>query len=184
MTKVNNGLFQFNINLAKGVYQFKFIVDGIWKTSNFYQKTRDNSGNENNVIDLTNIKEPETQTKKIQSQSEDLRNVRRNEYNSYYPKQNEMNADAPHVPYHYLRNYNINYNTRQDRLGIKRFLIYNEKNLLSENNSYKKVLLCPHVNLNHECTNCVQHSKYIRTSVSQRIRHKFLTVIYYKPQEK
>ena len=59
MTKVNNGLFQFNINLAKGVYQFKFIVDGIWKTSNFYQKTRDNSGNENNVIDLTEIKDPE-----------------------------------------------------------------------------------------------------------------------------
>ena len=186
MTKVNE-IFQFNINLAKGVYQFKFIVDGIWKTSNFYQKTRDNNGNENNVIDLTNIKEPDVQAKKenrTQSQSEDLRNVRRNEYNSYYPKQNEMNADAPHVPYHYLRNYNINYNTRQDRLGIKRFLIYNEKNLLSENNSYKKVLLCPHVNLNHECTNCVQHSKYIRTSVSQRIRHKFLTVIYYKPQEK
>ena len=95
-----------------------------------------------------------------------------------------MNTDAPYVPFHYLRNYNINYNTRQDQIGIKNFLAYNEKNLLSENNSYKKVLICPHVNLNHECTNCVQHSKFIRSSVSQRIRHKFLTVIYYKPQGK
>ena len=46
---------------------------------------------------------------------------KKSEYNSYYPKRNEMNTDAPHVPFHYLRNYNINYNTRQDQIGIKNF---------------------------------------------------------------
>ena len=60
MKRVNQSeLFQFNFDLPKGVHQFKFIVDGVWKTSNFYPKTRDNNGNENNVIDLTEIKDPE-----------------------------------------------------------------------------------------------------------------------------
>ena len=69
------------------------------------------------------------------------------EYNSYYPQKNEMNSDAPHTPFHYLKRFNINSITRQNMIGVHKFLIYNEKNLLSENNSYKNILLCPHVNL-------------------------------------
>ena len=49
-----------------------------------------------------------------------------------------MNSDAPHTPFHYLKRFNINSITRQNMIGVHKFLIYNEKNLLSENNSYKK----------------------------------------------
>ena len=150
MNHNNNGLFEFNINLPKGIYQFKFIIDGTWRTSNFYPKVRDNSGNENNQIDITNYTEPEKKedTKSVKTKPENTtKNTIKNDYNSYYPKKNEMNSDAPHTPFHYLKSFNINYNTRQNKIGKNKYLIYNEKNLLSENNSYKKVQICPHVNL-------------------------------------
>lgn len=155
---LSTGIFEFNINLPKGVYQFKFIIDGVWRFTNAYPTVKDNNGNTNNVIDITNYVEPQekkTEDKngnnsKESSKKDNSENYylkKKNDYNSYYPKKSEMNTDAPHVPYHYLKNFNINYNTRQNKIGIKKFLIYNEKNLLSENNSYKKILICPHVNL-------------------------------------
>jgi len=37
-------------------YEYKFRVDGNWRTAPEQPVTRDNRGNENNVIDLTNAK--------------------------------------------------------------------------------------------------------------------------------
>ena len=92
-----------------------------------------------------------------------------------------MNTDAPRTPHHYLYKYNINYNTRQNKIGKGKYLAYKEKNLLSENNSYKKVMVCPHVNLNHHTSNICHIDHLVRACSSQRIRHKFVTLIYYKP---
>ena len=48
------------------------------------------------------------------------------EYNSYYPQKNEMNSDAPYTPFHYLKRFNINSITRQNMIGVHKFLIYND----------------------------------------------------------
>lgn len=49
------GFFEFNINLPRGIYQFKFTVDGSWTISNCYHTIRDSNDNLNNQIDTTNF---------------------------------------------------------------------------------------------------------------------------------
>ena len=97
-----------------------------------------------------------------------------------------MNIDAPFIPPHYINFYDIDYNTKQNVIGKKKYLHFVEKDILSENSCYKNILSCPHVNLNH-CCNCCKvgnDDKYIRTCTSQRYKHKLMTIIYYKPKKK
>ena len=171
------GNYEYNINLPKGNYEFKFIIDGAWRCSKYYPIIRDRNGNANNYIEVNDTTINATTTKKNNTNNNEPKI--KNDYNCYCPKVFEMNTDAPYVPFHYLHKYNIDYNTRQNVIGKRKYLIYNEKNLLSENNSYKKVLTCPHVNLNHNCSHCKMSKRYFRTCISQRVRHKFLTVVYY-----
>ena len=49
----NDNKFKFAIPLKNEIYQFKFIVDGQWEYSSNYPTQKDNLGNINNVIDLT-----------------------------------------------------------------------------------------------------------------------------------
>ena len=58
-------------------------------------------------------------------------------------------------------------------------------NLLSENNSFKKTLNCPHINLNHLITNCKNNKdeKIFRLACTQRIRHKQTTIVLYIPRK-
>ena len=190
-----NGNFEFNINLPKSIHQFKFIVDNIWKCSNNYPILNDGSGNFNNVIDLTNfvIKDEENNSnqndlekEKEKDKKKKDKNKNKNDYNCYIPNKNEMNIDAPFIPPHYINFYDIDYNTKQNVIGKKKYLHFVEKDILSENSCYKSILRCPHVNLNH-CFNCCKignDDKYIRSSTSQRYKHKLMTIIYYKPKKK
>ena len=54
MTKnKKNNFYELTLYLPKGEYQFKFIVDNIWKCSNFYPTVTDLNNNTNNVLDNT-----------------------------------------------------------------------------------------------------------------------------------
>ena len=142
--------FEFNINLPKINHEFKFIVDGVWKCSKFYPTSRDNSGNENNIINLTNFITKEERNEN-NNKKEDKNNK---EYDCRFPKKQEMNFDAPNVPYQYALPYNIDFYTKQNKIGKGNFINFYERNLLSENNSYKNIMVFPHVNLNHSCLCC------------------------------
>ena len=174
------GFFEFNINLPREIHQFKFIIDGVWKCSNNYPKINDGHNNINNQIDLTNYKS-ETNSEK---ENEENKNIK--EYNCYNPKRDEMNSDAPNIPLHYFKPYVIDYNTHQFEIGNANFLKVHEKNLLSDNNSYKSIMIYPHVNLNHicSCCHCSNDCNYIRTALSQKFKNKCLTVIFYTPKKK
>ena len=56
MTKSNKNDHEFSImlELPVGQYQFKFVVDSVWRTSNEYQKINDGLNNYNNYIENTN----------------------------------------------------------------------------------------------------------------------------------
>ena len=65
--------------------------------------------------------------------------------------------------------------------GLKFQLVNND----SENSSYKTIVVFPHEKLLHLCFNkndCYDY-KYMRTSATCRIQHKFLTIIYYRPKK-
>ena len=107
-----------------------------------------------------------------------------NDYDCFVPNKNEMNLDAARIPHYYMYIYNIDYNTRQDLIRNVKYLPYKEKHLLSENNSYKLVLRCPNVNLNHICSSIdINKSKCIRTCISQRFKQKMVTIVYYRKKE-
>ena len=170
---------EFNINLPCQKHQFKFIIDGIWKCSNDYNKINDGHNNINNEIDLSKIQNEENK----KNNEDNKNNIK--EYNCYVPKKNDMNSDAPNIPLHYANPYNIDNNTHQSIIGNKKFFEWQEKNLLSENNSYKNILIYPHVNLNHTCLCCDENFQfnYLRTATSQRFKNKCLTVIFYSPKK-
>jgi hypothetical protein len=171
--------FKLKINLPKKRNEFKFIVDGEWKCSNDYPQFKNDHGIYN-YIDLS-INENKKEEKK---EKEIKKNKKKNDlnFNCYKPLKSEMNVDAPDLP-RYFSLYNIDYNTRQNKIGNQKLLIFKENNLLSENNSYKKILTCPHVNLSHCCTQVNKdNNANIITSITFRFQHKFLTIIYYKPE--
>jgi hypothetical protein len=47
--------FEICLELPKGRYEYKFVVDEIWKFSKFHPTIRDNRGNINNIIDNSNF---------------------------------------------------------------------------------------------------------------------------------
>ena len=195
-------IFEKIINLPRTKHYFKFIVDNKWVCSNQYPTTMDNSNNQNNFIDLTNYTPPKDLIRKEEYKKGEFKPYRskvivldkndKNGYNNNYPLINELNTNAPYTVTHYKPTFNLDYQSRQNtikKICKKNFLKYSEKNTLTENNTYKKILSCPHEKLLHFCQNINDleindKKKYIRGSTTIRNKHKYLTVVYLKPKQK
>ena len=145
---------------------------------NIKENNNNNNSNNNNNNNYKSINEFTTKNRKYT-----LEKII-NDYDCIVPNKNEMNLDAARIPHYYMDIYNIDYNTRQDLIRNVKYLPYKEKHLLSENNSYKLVLRCPNVNLNHICSSInINKSKCIRTCISQRFKQKMVTIVYYRKKE-
>ena len=105
---------------------------------------------------------------------------------------------------HYKPIFNLNYPSKQVALNKyieqmtnnkgkinnngkkEKNLTYKEKNFYNENNTYKKIMTCPHEKLMHFCTNLEDlkniNNHYLKVCTTVRTKHKFLTLIYYKPK--
>ena len=105
---------------------------------------------------------------------------------------------------HYKPIFNLNYPSKQVALNKyieqmtnnkgkinnngkkEKNLAYKEKNFYNENNTYKKIMTCPHEKLMHFCTNLEDfkniNNHYLKVCTTVRTKHKFLTLIYYKPK--
>ena len=195
-------IFEKIINLPRTKHYFKFIVDNKWVCSNQYPTTMDNSNNQNNFIDLTNYTPPKDLIRKEEYKKGEFKPYRskvivldkndKNGYNNNYPLINELNTNAPYTVTHYKPTFNLDYQSRQNtikKICKKYFLKYSEKNTLTENNTYKKILSCPHEKLLHFCQNINDlkindKKRYIRGCTTIRNKHKYLTVVYLKPKQK
>ena len=195
-------IFEKIINLPKKKHYFKFIVDNKWVCSNQYPTTMDISNNQNNFIDLTNYIPPKDLVKIEEYKKGELKSYRskvivldkndKNGYNNRYPSINELNTNAPSTVTHYKPNFELDYQSRQNKIkkiSKKNYLKYNEKNTLTENNTYKKILICQHEKLLHFCQNIndldINNKKrYIKGCTTIRNKHKNLTIVYYKPKQK
>ena len=150
-------IFELILDLPKKIHYFKFIVDNKWVCSDQYPTSMDNSNNQNN-------------------------------YNCKYPLAHELNSTAPNAIVHYKPCFNIDYQSNQDKIDAKLNFNYKEKNPLTENNTYKKILICPHEKLMHFCQNINDikntNKRYIKGCTTIRNKHKYLTIVYYKPKPK
>ena len=179
--------YYLELELSEGLYQFKFKVDEEWKCSKNYPTMIDN-GNENNYIELkklNNIKiKPKKNSEQIIRKKSKKFNKYKNKklnYSNFYPPKSQLNLNAPSIPNQYSNSFNLDNNTKQNELRKNNYLKHNEHNLLSENNSYKKIFITPHINLNHLISRSLYNKYSILSSMTRRIRDKYSTFVYYKP---
>ena len=203
--------YELMLYLPKGEYQFKFIVDNIWKCSSYYPTVTDQNNNTNNILDNTKelneiIKEREKEIKeKKKEKGRENKNIENNSnnnsnldfkkkphhqnaimnlseqmkknYGNIFPLKEQLNSEPPFLPQHYINPLNLN---SCGNIGEKKY-IYNslKNNLIRE--TFKAVKIPAHVYLNHIFSNCNEEKKYIRNSISFRVRSKFATIIYFHP---
>ena len=198
----DTGIFERVVYLPKEKHQFKFIVDNKWLCSSQYPTMPDDQGNINNFIDFTNYSPPEDVLsrelrKKLGDEKRDKNykdinyiNHSNNEYTTIKPQRNELNMFAPGIIRHYIPPFNLDYQSNQNKFRNKKYLKFKERNINTENNTYKKILVFPHEKLMHLCPNIddlmiKQKNKcdnnYIKICTTTRSKHKFLTTVYYTP---
>lgn len=197
-----NDTYERVVYLPKAKHQFKFIVDNKWVCSNQYPTMPDERGIINNFIDLTNYVPPENLLKdelikklgrnepeKMNKDNKEINNKNNDYTSTKMPRFNELNMIPPNIIQHYIPRFNLNYQSNQNRIGRKKYLKYTERNLKTENNTYKKILVFPHEKLMHLCPSLNElnirgkskKNNFIKISTTIRNKHKFLTTVYYRP---
>jgi 5'-AMP-activated protein kinase regulatory beta subunit len=185
----NTGFFEVNLDIPKGIHQFKFIVDGKWMYSSNYSTFNDKN-NTNNIIDTTNytnnnITRENTSSSNVKKKKKKNKDI---DYNCIYPKASEVNSEAPGIPHHYISCFDINNQTKQEYLksSFQNKLVFDKRKTIIENNTFKDIITISHDKISHICYNIGNENsdqdKFIRTSITHRIKHKFLTIIYYTPK--
>ena len=201
-----NGIYEYEMYLPKKEHTFKFIVNNKWQCSDLYPTKPDEDKNINNYIDLTNYKEPVSdkiyndesfnlskELSHINNQS--VPSIPESKYDNInskncndYPELELLNKNAPKSTSYYRKQFDINHLSRQNKLDKSEINvnindIYNIYGTV--NNSYKKIVTLHHEKLGHLISEIsgkfLKKKNYLRISSTERKKHKFLTIIYYKP---
>ena len=197
MKKDSSKNFVLNLNLPRGIHQYKFKVDGEWKYNPKFPICND-GGNINNYLDTTNLEitiktndegitaistnitennnDPSKASKKY---SKNLLKV--NSELSQNQNQNEFFDKITTVPFHFKNTMNLDLISNQNNIGIKKYMSIKEKNVLSDNLSFKKINTAPIEQINHLNSKNLENQSII-CAVSSRFRYKFTTFVYYKPK--
>ena len=195
MKKDSSKNFVLNLNLPRGIHQYKFKVDGEWKYNPKFPICND-GGNINNYLDTTNLEitiktndegitaistnitennnDPSKASKKY---SKNLLKVN----SELSQNQNEFFDKITTVPIHFKNTMNLDLITNQNNIGIKKYMSIKEKNVLSDNLSFKKINTAPIEQINHLNSKNLENQSII-CAVSSRFRYKFTTFVYYKPK--
>ena len=201
MKKEENGKFILNLNLPKGKYQYKFKVDEIWKYNENFPTINEN-GNINNIIDTSNWEitseniegkatrantsnnenNENNKSRKYLSKSKNNSFIRQKTYSNYIPKKDEIQGKVVHITFKSKSCLNI----RKNNIGNDKFMKVHEKNILSDNISYKKIDIVPNTDIDHlnikniNKQNINKNNNNLVLSVPFRYRHKYCTFVYYK----
>ena len=196
MTKdPNDNIFKCQLPLENKLYQFKFIIDNEWKCSNKYSIKEDNSGNLNNILDLTNYIEKKEETKKKTSEKKVIKiekeNIKETEinknkikrkesiYSSQYPS-NDSIIPLPLPNKRYYQSFKLDRYSHQNNIGNKKYYEFFQKYSFSDETSSKPIFLLGHINLNHLISSKNKKMINIKNCMSFRFREKACTFIYYK----
>lgn len=186
-----NDTYEIILNLPKGIHQFKFIVNGKWKCSPYYKTVIDKSDHHNNEIDTSdyiNSQIYENTSISTSTKYTSKRIKKHTEYNSKFPDKSDFNLESPEIPYHYSILIDLNIQTKRlknDKQDNE--LKFNKSRNILENESFKSIMTISHDKLTHlffNCTNDINNNKntYLRSAVTQRNKHKFITLVYFSPK--
>ena len=190
---LNTGNFEIMLNIPKGINQFKFIVDGKWVCSSFYETIKEKNIT-NNIIDLKNENKNEINYTDEWLNSREVKKKKKkkikenHEYNCIFPKEASINDESPVLPFLYINTFDLNNQTQQKKLkhyfDNKYFKFNNSRNKL-ESKNFKTIIPLNHEKVLHICYDLENNNpkdRFIKTAITQRNKHKFLTIIYYSPK--
>ena len=201
MKKKSENNYTLTLNLPRGYHEYKFKIDGEWKYNDKYP-TCNNGGNINNYLDTTNtdktLKNCDegitaistnftdnyidiSKTSKKYSKNFLQENSESNQERKDIQKQmKRLDKKIPSTPIQYNKLMKMDLISNQNELGTKQFLKTHERNILSDNLSFKKINILPIEHTNHLDSKNGK-SKSVIVAVSSRYRFKFTTFVYYKP---
>jgi hypothetical protein len=188
-----DNIFKYKLRLKRDKYDYKFIVDNVWKYSRQQTMKTDERGNTNNFIDLTNykisknsikskVKKKKKKVKKIKKEENEEKKQKDDNFTVILPGKEELNSEAPTTQELYLNSFHINNPTNQKNVGEPQYYKYKNRESFTEEKSYKNLLYSPHVNLNHTLTLCEQ-KHILQVGLTYRFRNKDCTTIYYSRLE-
>ena len=110
------------------------------------------------------------------------------EYNSDYLSYKNANINAPKIPFIFNFEFQFSTLTNQGKIGEKEYIHSNLENIFNKCEEYTKISTMPHDKLLHLCVNensliNKNEKNYNKLSVTQRNKHKFLTIIYISPKK-
>ena len=167
----------------------KNILDSKIKKSVFCNKKttilNKNIYNKNNIIDT--IKKGSKKDKSIINSIKNKKAPKHEEYKSDYLNKSNSNINAPKLPFNYNTNFKIDNYSNQNEIGTEEFIKFSKKKYFNVNNDFKKISIIPNDILSHLCTNENYYTNktnknYNEISVTQRYKHKFLTIVYLSPK--
>lgn len=160
-------IYEYEINLKRKEYYFKFIVNNKWFCSNFYPTKLDKNNNLNNYIDLTNYKENDSDSEIFNNNT----NILNTETNLIkYQRVKILNRKAPQLLY-YKKGFALNRTI--NKYG-------------NINNSYKKLIRYQRETLDHlisDIKNLSYEKNYYRISLTERNNQKLINIVYYSPKQ-
>jgi hypothetical protein len=201
MNKNKNNIFEVELFIPKGKYEFKFIVDGSWRCSSNYKQIKDDRGNNNNFIDNisanNNFNEINFNLNKnvTEENNPKLRNIDelKKNYSNIYPSIDQLNEEAPKIPDVLEISIDLTENSNQKNIGNEQYLDFSYINL---DESFKNILQPVHSYLNHIFTNndknflynsnneVTENSTYLGINCNVKVKNKCISIIYYSPISK
>ena len=191
MEKNTNGIYFLTLNLNKGLIQYKFKVDNVWKYNEKFPIIND-GGNKNNYIDTTNweisAETSDEDNNTIAFSNDGLSTkhkfnksfILQMNYSNIYPQINDMNNFAPKIPEQYKDKIKNNKSENKNVFGNNKYTCP-EDDLCGENYSYKKLENFRHEEINHISYKLkIVNKKPIISSIVSRYRLKFTSFVYYK----
>ena len=204
MHKNKYNIFDIELLLPKGKYEFKFIVDNIWRCSSNYPQIMDDRGNNNNFIDNINTNNNLNDiifniNKNVSNLSEEkshkignIDELKKN-YSNIYPSIDQLSEEAPKIPDVLEISINLTEISNQKNIGNEQYLDFSYINL---DESFKNILQPVHSYLNHIFTNNdknfiynnnkeeTEKNTYLGINCNVKVKNKCISIIYYSPLSK
>ena len=196
---IKDNVFKTSLSLNNEIYTYKFIVDGEWKYSQKQPIKKDDQGNINNILDLTNFFLNLSSNQKTTGESKNLSKKKINkkksgklsnkksskrlkkENDDFRKDNNDTNKFTEPRKNNVIGNpFNLNNESKQYKLGNQRYYCFEQSNFFSSQKSYLKISGYRHNILEHILLPKYNKENYdIKIGLSQRYRGKATTIIYY-----
>ena len=161
----------------------KYLFDSNLKNDN----TENNKKNINKDINNGNLKKNKNQNKIcLDAKNKKTTNIKKYDSNKLYTKNLNSSFKMPKLPLIYDTEFRINNNSNQDKIGEREYI---KRNIIDEyniNEEYKTISKFPNDKISHVCISeklyfNKKKKNYNKIAVTQRCKHKYLTIVYFFP---